>query len=129
DQVTEPTCGRESLGERTDESHRAVIVHAWQWICGPAFVAKLAVVVVFDDDRAQITGARQQCLAATRAHRHTERKLMCRGDIDETRAIGNLVNPDPFCIDRYADDICALRAEQLPRWRIERKSVGEEWEG
>ncbi|MNH18065.1 hypothetical protein D3C79_777560 [compost metagenome] len=76
DAVTQAQLRQQGLGEGPDIGHQAVAVEALQRVGGPAFVAEFAVVVVLDDDRAQLRGAREQGLPARRAHRHAQRKLV-----------------------------------------------------
>ncbi|MNM61787.1 hypothetical protein D3C81_730950 [compost metagenome] len=90
DGVAQAQFRQHDLGKAAHVGHDAVAVHALQGILGPAFVAEGAVVIVFDDDGAQLVRPLQQGVAARHAHGHAERELVCGRDIDQPRAVGNL---------------------------------------
>ncbi|MNQ96148.1 hypothetical protein D3C85_1117410 [compost metagenome] len=91
------------LGKRANEGHQAILVHALQAIGGPALEAELAVVVVFDDNRAQCLGTSQQSLSARGGHRHAQGILVRRGHVDQPGVVGNEVDADALVVNRYTD--------------------------
>ncbi|KWV87799.1 hypothetical protein PFLmoz3_02493 [Pseudomonas fluorescens] len=84
-----------------------------QGVGGTAFVAEFAVVIVFDDDRAERNGAVQQGFAPRLAHGHAEGELVGRRHIDQTGAIRDLVDLQALFVDGNTGDAGAHRDEQL----------------
>ncbi|MNZ46644.1 hypothetical protein D3C78_643320 [compost metagenome] len=63
-------------------------------------------------------GLGQQCFPARLTHRHAQRELVRRGDVDQARAARNLVHHNAFGVHRYANDGGAMGAEQQARRRV-----------
>ena len=120
DRVTQAQLRQQGFGEGADVGDDAALVEAMQRIGRTPFVAKFAVVVVLDDDRPQFMRASQQGFAARRAHRHAQRKLMRRRDINQPRAIRDVFDLYPLGIHGNTDHLGAMGAEQQACRRIAR---------
>ncbi len=84
--VAEPQTGRDQLGERADIGHAAVAVAANHRQQGPAFKVELVVVVVLEDDEAELGGQREEAHAPFGTHRHRGRILVVGRDVDDADA-------------------------------------------
>jgi hypothetical protein len=72
-------------------SHDANSVEALQRFERTRFKAILTVVVVFDDARLPFGGPTQKSELAIERHRHAERELMGRSDVDQAGFGGQVV--------------------------------------
>ena len=113
--IAEPQFRQHDFGKAAHVRHDAIAVHALQRILGPAFIAEGAVVIVFDDDGSQLPGTLQQGVAARHAHRHAERELMRGRDIDQARAVGDLLDDKAILVHLDAHHARALAGEHGAR--------------
>ena len=87
DQVSEAQRREEHLAEAPGEQHRRVLLQTLERGDGPPLVAVLAVVVVLEQDRPAPPCPPEQREAAGDAHRHAERVLVGRRDVDKPHAL------------------------------------------
>ena len=134
--VAESQRREQNFAERSDVDHAGVRVEALQRGDGLAFVAVLAVVIVFDDPRAGALSPFDQLQTARSAHGDAERKLVRRGHergagLRKRAYAGS--NVEAFTVHWYGNDVASVDSERhrgqggnavLPSKRGRRNSAG-----
>src|SRR5574342_151191 len=86
-----------------------------QWTCRKP---ELAVIVIFKDESVCTFRPIQQCQSPRERHRHSQRELMRRSEIDQSR-LWRTLDPDlyhqTFMINRNRNNICAYTEEGASR--------------
>ncbi len=101
-QVAEAQLGEEGLGKGPEVGHLAVPVEAAQRLQRTPVEAVLAVVVVLDDQRPVALRPVQQLQAPLQAHRHAQRELVRRGDVDQLGVVRQQVDAQPLGVHRHS---------------------------
>src|SRR5688500_6099075 len=120
-QVGETKGWEEDFAEGAEENHLAARIEALQRRHRTSGVAVLAVVVVFEDQRAGGAGPLQQFQPPRQRHGHSQRKLVRRSDVDQARTAQPPVRDfHPLVVERDGADFRSDALEHLGRSLIPR---------
>ncbi|MNI41327.1 hypothetical protein D3C73_955770 [compost metagenome] len=129
DHVAQAQFRQQGFRKGAHVSDDPVFIHALQGIGWPALVAEFAVVVVFDDDCAQLASPLQQGQPTCLAHGDAEWELVRRRHVDQPGAIGDPVDLNALRVNRHADHRRPVAAEQQARRWVTRVLHGNEAAG
>ena len=109
-EITDAESREEHFAEGADVDDAGRVIEALERSDGLSFVAKLGVVVIFDDPCADLTGPVQELEAPRSAHGYAERILVGGSNESGTSIAAKLDasgNVETFGVDGNGDDIAA----------------------